>query len=181
MPATVKRCVIAALLIGSSGVAQASTQGLMGADSQGSVTITASVPPRVRISKLTDINLTGSDPSVDAVNAQNVCVWSNTATRGYQIKATGSGSAQAFTLSSGSLPEVPYTVEWNSTTGQASGTALTTNVVLPSLVSAATRADCSSGPADSASLIVRIGAPDLQTMPASTNYTGTLTLLVAPE
>lgn len=181
MPATVKRCVIAALLIGSSGVAQASTQGAMGATSQGSVTINASVPPRVRISKLTDIDLTGSDPSVDAVNAQNVCVWSNTATRGYRLTATGSGAGSAFTLASGALPVVPYSVEWANTSGQTSGSALLTTVALTGQTSSATRADCSSGPADSASLIVRIGAPDLQAMPASTSYSGTLTLLVAPE
>ena len=181
MPATVKRCVIAVLLIGSSGVAQASTQGTTGATSTGSVTINASVPPRVRISKLTDVNLTNSDPSADAVNAQNVCVWSNTATRGYRVTATGSGSSNAFALVSGTLPEVPYSVEWAGTSGLSAGSALSTTVPLTGLTSSATRADCSSGPADSASLIVRIGAPELQSMPASTSYSGTLTLVVAPE
>jgi hypothetical protein len=153
----------------------------MGATSQGSVTINASVPPRVRISKLTDIDLTNYDPSVEAVNAQNVCVWSNTATRGYRLTATGSGAASAFTLASGVLPVVPYSVEWANTSGQTTGSALLTTVALTGQTSSATSANCSSGPADSASLIVRIGAPDLQAMPASTSYSGTLTLLVAPE
>jgi hypothetical protein len=181
MPATVTRCVIAALLIGSSGVAQASTQGSIGATSTGSVTINASVPPRVRISKLTDVNFTNTDPSVDAVNAQNVCVWSNTATKGYRVTATGSGASSAFTLASGALPVVPYSVEWAASTGQTSGMALATNTPLTGQASTATRSDCSAGPAESASLIVRIGAAALQAMPASTAYSGTLTLLVAPE
>lgn len=182
MPATFNRCVIAALLIGSSGVVQAQTQGTLGETSSGTVTIQASVPPRVQISKLTDIDLTGSDPSAEAVDAQNVCVWSNTATRGYRITAMGSGASNAFTLGHGTLPEIiPYTVEWAGTTGQTSGTALTTGQTLTGLTSSATLADCSSGPADSASLIVRIGAPDLQTMTATEIYNGTLTLLVAPE
>ena len=49
------------------------------------------------------------------------------------------------------------------------------------LVSTAAQQSCASGPASSASLIVGISTSNLETMQASTNYTGVLTLLVAPQ
>ncbi|MDP9424256.1 MAG: hypothetical protein M3Q19_15735 [Pseudomonadota bacterium] len=161
--------------------AAASTQGSFGATSTGSLTINASVPGRVRISGLSDVAFTNADPSVNATNAQNVCVWSNTSTRGYSITATGSGAAGAFTLASGALPVVPYTVQWASSSGQTSGTSLTATTALTGQTSTATNSDCSAGPAASASLVVSIGSATLQGMDAGVTYDGTLTLLVAPE
>ncbi|HVJ70760.1 MAG TPA: hypothetical protein VM531_04490 [Sphingomicrobium sp.] len=181
MTGTIKTGMVALLLLGSTGTAYASTQGTFGATSTGSVNINASVPARVRISGLTDVDLTNSDPSMNAAVAQNVCVWSNTATRGYRVTATGSGAANAFTLANGALPVVPYTVEWSGTSGQSIGTSLTTGSVLAGQTSSATVQDCSAGPASSASLIVRVGSSALQAMPAATTFTGTLTLVVAPE
>lgn len=161
--------------------ALASTQGSFGATSTGSVTINASVPGRVRISGLSDVTFSSVDPSVDASDAQNVCVWSNTSTRGYTITATGSGAANAFTLASGALPEVPYTVQWASSSGQTSGTGLTAGSALTGQTSSATNSDCSAGPAATASLVVSIGSSTLQSMNAGVTYNGTLTLVVAPE
>jgi hypothetical protein len=161
--------------------ALASTQGSFGATSTGSVTINASVPGRVRISGLSDVTFSDADPSVAASDAQNVCVWSNTSTRGYTITATGSGAANAFTLSSGALPAVPYTVEWASSSGQTSGTSLATGTALTGQTSTAINSDCSSGPAASASLVVSMAASTLQGMSAGVTYNGTLTLVVAPE
>ena len=92
---------------------------------------------------------------------------------GLAVEARGSRANASLT--------VPYTVEWSGTSGQTSGTALSAGSSLTGLTSAATNSNCASGPSASASLIVKIGATDLQTMDASTSYTGTLTLLVAPE
>jgi len=161
--------------------ALASTQGSFGATSTGSVTINASVPGRVRISGLSDVTFSNVDPSVAASNAQNVCVWSNTSTRGYTITATGSGAANAFTLASGALPAVPYTVAWASSSGQTSGTSLASGTALVGQTSSATNPDCSAGPATSASLVVGIGSSTLQSMTSGVTYNGTLTLVVAPE
>ena len=161
--------------------AGAATQGTLGATSQGSVTITATVPNRAQITGLTDINFTNADPTTNAVATQNDCVWSNTATRGYSIKASGSGTAGAFTLSSGALTPIPYSVQWNQSSGQSSGTALTAGTALAGLVSTATSPTCSSGPATTSSLVVSIASSDLQNMVAATSYTGTLTLLVTPQ
>lgn len=165
----------------TSGAANAATQGTLGSTSTGSVSISASVPNRVQISGLSDVAFTSVDPSTAASNAQNPCVWSNTSTKGYRVTATGSGTANAFTLASAALPVVPYAVEWSATTGQTSGTALATGTALTGLLSTATTATCSSGPASTSSLVVRIAAANLQGMQATASYTGTLTLVVAPE
>lgn len=169
---------MAALL--ANGAAVAATQGSLGATSTGSISINASVPNRVQLSGLSDVSFLNQDPATAALNAQNVCVWSNTTTKGYNVTATGSGAGSAFTLANGALT-VPYSVEWAGSSGQSSGTALTSGSALTGLTSAATSATCSAGPSSSASLIVRIAAANLQGMRAATTYNGTLTLLVAPE
>lgn len=168
-------------LAGIAAPADAATQGTLGATSQGSITITATVPNRAQITGLTDINFTNADPTANATSAQNDCVWSNTATKGYSIKATGSGTAGAFTLASGALTPIPYSVQWNQSSGQTSGTALTAGTALAGLVSTATTPTCSSGPSTTSSLVVSIASNDLQNMVAATSYTGTLTLLVTPQ
>lgn len=170
---------LAALLLAEP--AAASTQGSFGSTSTGSVTINASVPGRVRISGLSDVTFANADPSVAASNAQNVCVWSNTSTRGYSITATGSGTANAFTLANGALPVVPYMVQWAQTSAQASGTGLTASTALTGQTSSAINQDCSAGPAASASLIVSVASSALQGMTSGVTYNGTLTLVVAPE
>ena len=178
------RCALAAGAAASlllTGPALAATQGSFGATSTGSVNINASVPGRVRISGLTDVTFSNVDPSVAAIDAQSVCVWSNTSTRGYSITATGSGAASAFTLSSGALPVVPYTVAWAPTSGQTTGTGLTAGAALTGQTSTAINADCSAGPSASASLVVSVGSSTLQSMTAGVTYNGTLTLVVAPE
>ena len=93
--------IAGSLLLGSPALA--ATQGSFGATSTGSLSIDASVPGRVRISGLSDVSFTNADPSVNATDAQDVCVWSNTSTRAYNITATGSGAPGAFTLASGVL------------------------------------------------------------------------------
>lgn len=164
----------------NTGPALAAAQGTLGATSTGSVSITASVPNRARISGLSDVAFTNQDPATAASNAQNVCVWSNTATKAYTVTASGSGSANAFTLTNGSTT-VPYSVAWSSSINQTTGTALASGTASPSLISTATNQICASGPSASASLIVGISTADLDTMSAGSNYLGTLTLLITPQ
>ena len=170
-------CLFAAL---ANSASLAATPGSLGSSSTGSVSINASVPNRIQLTGLTDVAFTNQDPAVAASNAQNVCVWTNTNTKGYYVTATGSGSGSAFTLNNGATT-VPYSVQWAGSSGQASGTALTASTALHGLTSTATNPTCSSGPASSASLVVSISSADLQAMQAATTYTGTLTLVVAPE
>lgn len=163
-----------------SAPAYAATQGTLGATSTGSVAISASVPNRARIGGLTDVTFLTQDPNTAINSAQNVCVWSNTATKGYTITASGSGTANAFTLANGAL-SVPYAVQWAASSGQTTGTALTPATASAGLVSTATNQTCASGPTSSASLIVNIATTDLGSMQAATTYTGTLTLVVSPQ
>jgi hypothetical protein len=172
-------CAVSAVALGGAG-AQAATQGSLGATSQGSVSISASVPSRARITGLTDVAFTNQDPGTAASNAQDVCVWSNTATKAYTITATGNGTASAFTLSNGTTT-VPYSVAWASSSGQSSGNVLTTGTASASLTSTATNQTCASGPAASASLVIGISTADLSTMSAGSSYTGALTLLITPQ
>ena len=172
----------AALACGfAAGQASAApTQGTLGATSTGVINISASVPNRARITGLSDVAFTNQDPNTAASNAQNVCVWSNTATKAYTITASGSGTASAFTLTNGT-GTVPYSVAWAASSGQTSGSALVAGTASGSLTSAATQQTCASGPTASASLIVGIATTDLGAMTAGSSYTGTLTLLVTPQ
>lgn len=160
--------------------AVAATQGTLGATSSGTVTINASVPKQAQISGLTDVDLTNSNPNQNAVFSENTCVWSNTATKGYSLTATGNGAGSTFQLVNGSLT-VPYSVAWAASSGATSGTALTSGTPLTGLTTTATKPTCSSSPTSTSTLIVSIASADLQGMTAVTTYTGTLTLLVTPN
>lgn len=177
---SVKRSLLLAVCaMQISGVAAAATQGTLGSTSTGSVSISATVPGRVQISGLRDVPFGTVDPTTAASDAQNVCVWSNTSGRAYSLTATGSGTSNAFTLSDGTNT-LAYGVEWAASSGQTTGTALTAGTASGSLASTATNPTCSSGPATSASLIVNMTAANLQAAVAGA-YTGTLTLVVAPQ
>lgn len=133
-----------------------------------------------RITGLSDVAFgTISNLTSDSASSENVCVYSNSATNGYYVEATGSGSSGAFTLSSASKT-LAYDVEWSPVSGQSSGTLLRPNVALTGLTSSATQPSCNSGPASSASLIIILRAAQLSAATSGT-YSGTLTLLVAPE
>jgi hypothetical protein len=175
-----KGCALLALASGFALAtpAQAVTQGSIGATSTGAVSITASVPNRASITSLSDITFASVDPASAATSTQGPCVWSNTATRKYTIKATGSGTASAFSLTDGTVI-VPYSVGWAATAGASSFSALTSGTASAALTATATTVGCSAG-VDS-TLQVSIGATDLQTMVATNSYTGTLTLVVTPQ
>ena len=134
----------------------------------------------VRITKLNDVAFgTPANLDVDATAAQSICVFAQTASRGYRVTATGSAPGGAFALTSaGAL--LDYEVQWSATAGQASGTQLSPNVTLGGLVSSATQQTCNNGPATSASLILLLRSTALSSAAAGA-YAGTLTLLIGPE
>ena len=136
----------------------------------------------VDISKLQDVTFTSLDPTADATRAQSICVFSNSFFGGYNVTARGSGSASAFTLSAGgSIPVLPYAVQWSQSSGATSGTALTPSVPLTGQRSTATLPTCLLGPSTTASLIVILRATNLQAALTGVTYTGTLSLTIAPE
>jgi hypothetical protein len=135
---------------------------------------------KVRISGLADVSFgTIGNLGADAVRSQSLCLYSNSSTNGYNVTATGGGPGGSFLLSSGGL-SLPYEVQWSSSAGQSSGIKLNPNVPLTGQVSAATQQACGSGPASSASLIVVLRSSALSSATAGA-YSGTLSLLVAPE
>ena len=136
----------------------------------------------VRISGLANFTFnTISDLTSDSSLAEDVCVYSNSPTNGYRVTATGSGSGGAFTLAPVSgTNTLAYEVQWKAQAGAPSGTQLTAGSPLTGLVSSATQQACNNGPAASASLIVLLRAAALSSATAGT-YSGSLTLLIAPE
>ena len=139
-----------------------------------------SVSNKVRITNLSDIAFgTVANLGVDAVRSENVCLYSETASNGYNITAAGTGPGGAFQLSSGS-GAMSFDVQWNSSSGQSSGAQLTPNVPLTGQVSTAAHQTCNTGPATTASLIILLRSAALSSARAG-SYNGTLTLLVGPE
>ncbi len=170
--------LLGAALFGSA--ASAATQGSLGATSTGSIAISLSVAGRVQITGLGDVSFVAVSPDAAATSAQNVCVWSNTATRGYSVTASGSGAGNAFELS-GPANTTPYAVAWSDAAGQTAGTPLGAGAALSGLRSSATSPDCGNGGAASSSLIVTVEPAALQAAQPDTTYTGALNLLVAPQ
>jgi hypothetical protein len=135
---------------------------------------------KVRITGLTDVAFGSiANLGVDAVRNESICVYSSSATNGYNVTATGTGPGGAFQLTSGALA-LPFEVQWSSSSGQSSGVQLSPNVPLTGLTSTATQQTCNSGPATSASLIVVLRSTALSSATAGT-YNGAVTLLVGPE
>lgn len=174
----------AALVVALSSTAEATpSQGNLGSTSTGSVQISATVPASVRIYGLADFSFGNLDPQNAASISKDVCVWSNTSTKGYSITASGDGggSGTSFKLKSGSNT-LDYGVEWAGSASQSTGTALTATTLSGGFTSTATSPTCASSPTSTASLIVKFSTAQMQAaVGSSTAYTGTLTLVVAPE
>jgi len=150
----------------------------------GAVLLLAGAPPalaqKARIGNLSDVAFGAiSNLSTDAVQAQSVCAYTQSATGRYMVTATGSGAGGAFELTSGTAP-LAYEVEWAASAGQSSGAALAPGVPLTGVSSAASQQTCNSGPPASASLVVVLRAAALGSAGAG-SYSGTLSVLIAPE
>ncbi len=170
---------IALLSALSANGAQAAGQGAMGATSKGSITISVSVAPRARISGLKDIDFGLADPAQGARASEDICVWSNSATGAYTITASGGGAGGAFELADGEQA-LAYTVEWAPRPGQIAGDRLESGTTRTNLLAAATRSDCDSG-MGTASLAVAVDPAQFAAAEPSARYTGSLTLIVAPQ
>lgn len=136
---------------------------------------------RTRISGLSDVNF-GSQANLNAdmVRSQSICVFTKSPPLDrYRVTASGSGAGGSFQLNSGT-DTLAYEVQWSSSVGQTSGLQLSPNQALSGQGSSASADDCSSGAAASASLIVVLRSAALGSAPSGT-YTGSLSLLIAPE
>ncbi len=169
-----KTVLLAAAAAGLGSTALAATDGAVGFNSTGTVDITLNVNDEVRISNLADINL-GVFGGADAVGSTDACVYRN-GTGAYRITASGSGAAGAFTLTDGTNT-VGYSVNYDDGTGALAMASATPMI-------GRTGADPSSATCattgNNATVTTTVAAADGAALPAGT-YTGTLTLLVAPE
>ena len=163
----------------------AAVQGTLGATSTGSVNINVTKPARADINNLSDMTL-ASWVNGDAAPqlTEDVCVYSSKANGGYTIKATGSGTASAFTLANGANL-LPYSVTWNSGGVGAlanTGTALTANVTSAGLTGASRDSSTCSGatPGMTARLVVGMTTANMDSI-VDGIYAGTLTMLVTPN
>lgn len=162
---------IAALL--ASG-AYAAVDGVPGFSSTGTLDISITVDDEVRISNLGDI-LLGTFAGTDATGSSAACIYRNSATT-YQITASGDGTANAFTLSDGT-GTVPYSVTYAD--ASATPVSVASGIALTGQDGADTDVDCAVT-GNNASIGVTVSAADAAALPAG-NYTGTLTLVVAPN
>ena len=133
---------------------------------------------RGRIQGLSDVAFgILTSPTLDRRASQSVCAYSNSATGGYSVIASGSGPGGTFLLNSG-VGQLAYEVEWAQAPGQTSGTPLVANGMLGGLSSTASNQNCSPA-GTSASMIVVIRALAATAATASV-YSGTLTLVIEP-
>jgi hypothetical protein len=146
------RLLLASLTLAlAGGRAFAADQGEIGASSRGSVMITASVASRSIVSGVSDI------ASASATATQSVCLWSNGATRGYGLAASGDETDGA----------LPYDVQWD-------GATLAAGSPREGLTATAAQPGCGKTAAGRTNLKVSFGS-------SSSHRNGTLTLLVIPE
>ena len=106
----------ALIAAGSPAIAATPSQGSLGGTSTGQIGISATIPASVQITKLSDLTFGTLDPSTATQLTENPCVWSNTATKGYSITATGCGARSAFTLSNGTSTATSPTCAAGATT-----------------------------------------------------------------
>ena len=169
---------IKGLLAGSVAVAIATSthavsQGALGFTSTGSVDISLNVADEVQTNNLEDIDL-GDFSGADLTGSTPACIFRNGGNTGFELTASGSGTAGAYVLTDTSNT-VAYSV--SISTGGAD-TDLDTNTPA-TFTSAVNTPDC-AGIANNATISVTVDAADAATLPASA-YTGTLTLVVSPN
>jgi hypothetical protein len=179
-----RAALLASILL--STTAEAATQGSLGNTSTGSANISVTKSVQAQITDLSDMTLANWTVGSGAVTLySNACIYSSTGN--YQVTATGSGLLGAYTISSGILTAIPYTVAWNAGGAgslASTGTALTAGLQSGEFSNANNgNATCSGGGSanDTARVIVSISSAAMTAATSSnTAYTGTLTLVVAP-
>lgn len=141
---------------------------------------TPAIAQTARLTKLSDVAFGALTSTTNDVSiAQNTCVYVQTLSNKYNIRATGSGAGGAFTLAGVGAP-LPYEVQWAASSGQTTGTSLSPGVPLTGQPTATLDQTCTVIITSTSSLIIVLRAAALGQATAG-SYMGTLTLVVAPE
>ncbi|MBP9837191.1 MAG: hypothetical protein KBC84_00605 [Proteobacteria bacterium] len=154
----------------------AANDGQIGTTSSGSVNISLSIPKLIRIKNLADVSFPTYSGSGDLSFNKDITIAVNYSTGGYRITATGSGAGNAFMVIDGSK-QVPYSVLFNKQTGVTGASALTPGTSLTGLTGAVKPIGST---VLNANYQVKFLDANLQAIEAG-NYSGILTLVVAPE
>lgn len=129
----------------------------------------------VLVTGLSDIGFgTITSFGADRTQSQSLCAFSGLLGGRYTVAASGSGTAGAFTLANGAS-QLPYEVQWSTSSGQTSGTNLTAGVPLTGQTMLL---GCPILQTSNASLTVVLRAAALSAATAGA-YTGTLTIILS--
>lgn len=162
---------VIALYAGASDEGQAASQGRLGATSSGSIGISLHIPPRVDVAGAGDIKLAANGGTVE----QPLCI-SGRGSPSYEVAAYGSGKAGAFTMVGDEGAAIVYDVSFR-TPGDARPTDLAPGAQSRSFVLPGSEACVAGGGSAVVIDLTAGGAGGADETP----YTGTLTLVVAPE
>jgi hypothetical protein len=165
-----------AIALTFGAAAEAASDGNVGATSTGSVAIRASVANRVQLSGAEDISFTTTASS----NAFEVQVWSRTPTNRFHVSAVGSGPGGEFILANGVAPAIHYSVDWGPL-HEPRPLPAAAAMLSADVPRGRGRTPTGAAPVATARLVVGIAGSDVRRLAESASYTGTLTLVVAPE
>ena len=160
-------CLSSLLLASQAGAVR---QGSLGPSSAGSIGISISVASRARISQPKDIRLDALGISISSV-PQHLCLSSNTMAHSFKVSAAGSGNGGALVLSNGHRNirfHLEFAPQQDTALGQGGGTQ-------DSL-----QRGCDHGQRAIA-FVVAIDPEHIDEIQASPAFTGSLTLIVAPN
>lgn len=179
---TLCRVLALAMLFTFTADCFAASDGTVGATSTGTSDITLTIPEYVIVRNMNDFAL-GSWNGTGAIDSNddiNIAGNDDQGTPSYQVTLSGSGAASAFTIvrtAPAAGPTIAYTVAFNDVTGTAGGVAATATTPITAqtgihqvLTTVTTNAN----------IRVQITLANLQAAPRG-SYSGTLTIVVAPE
>lgn len=131
------------------------------------------IDPWIRLSGLNDVYLGNYSPGQgDLQQSQPVCIYTNADQ--YEVTASGTGAAGAFELQNSLGSVMPYEVRWQD---DGAWSTLTANNRARNQNSGNR---CANG-VTNAQLEITVRSIDMDAGDAATRYTGTLTILVAPN
>lgn len=175
-----KKVLIASLMaLTCASSAFAATDGAVGTSSTATAAISVTIPKLIRVRGTVDhaFGTYSGSGNLTANEMVNVSMNYGDSSRKYSITGSGSGGGGAFTVSDGGLLTLAYTVGYvasAATSGHASMTAGT------ALTGRGGGVKPLSDTTDNGNYLITFSSTDLQAADAA-SYTGTLSLLVAPE
>ena len=161
-------------------MANAATDGTLGPTSNESLNITITIPARVQISKLRDLQpptFTGSGTRSDGAD---LCIYTNSTAGRYRVTALGSGSGGAFKIKNQTtLEELDYALNWNDQNGASGGAPISSGTPLTNQTGADTNSTTCSGGTNS-NLQVTFSEQNLLAAKSGT-YSGSVSIMVEPD